>query len=78
MIDIHGFEHGVDLLFCHLNSKVLLVPLHDLLLVKRTVAIFVHEFEDLLQILLLLFAREVAGDEGHRRLLDLLVPSESI
>lgn len=55
---------------------MLLVTHHDLLLVKGPIPVLVHELEDLLKILLLLLAGEVARDEGHRGLLDLLVTPE--
>lgn len=72
-VDVDGVEHGVDLVGGHLNSEVLLVALGHLLLVERAVAVLVHELEDFLEVLLLLFVGEVGRDEGQRGLLDLLV-----
>ena len=47
-INVDGLEHFINLFICHLNSKVFLITLQHLLLIKCAISIFVHKFEDLL------------------------------
>lgn len=64
-------EHLVNLLLGELSSEELHVSVLNLFLGEFSIAIYVHGSEHLVDLLLLLLAQQLRGDEGKGRLLQL-------
>ena len=73
LVDVDAVEHLFDLVLGHAAAQVLLPALQDLLLRQTTVAVGVEQLEDLLEVVLLRLAQQLARDEAERGLLEFLL-----
>ena len=70
VVGVNGPEHLFDFLVAHDSSVVLQVALLDLIHAELAVAVFVEGLENLGQVVALLFAHQLRGDERVGRLLE--------
>ena len=70
VVGVNGPEHLFDFLVAHDSSVVLQVALLDLIHAELAVAVFVEGLENLRQVVALLFAHQLRGDERVGRLLE--------